>query len=161
MPAYTRVTAKQKAAVTMRVSGAPLDKIVEIVGFRSIEEAQRAIEQALAGVVEPEDFDTARALYLSRLDALLAACWQHAVDPKDLDQISYVKTVLAIEERRAKLTGADSPVRHEIYTPTAEQIEAHVGAYMRNHPDAIVEAEIVEELSVDHFDDQPALPMEV
>lgn len=164
MRPLVRTPQKVRAAVAMRLSGAPIDAIAETCGFDSPRDAQRAIEKSLAGLVEVEDLKAARALYVSRLDALLIAVWDQAVDQENPEQISYVKTALAIEERRAKLTGADAAIRHEVYSPTAEQIEAHVKAYANSHPGVILEAEIVEEIPAESFDagnEQPALPLEL
>lgn len=162
MRALTRTPERVRAAIAMRLSGAPLDRIAEVCGFDNPQHAQRWIEKTLAGLVETGDLEVTRQLYIARLDALLQACWPQATDADHPEQVSYVKTVLAIEERRARLTGADAPIRHEVYTPTAEQIEAHLRAYAEAHPSVIMEAEIVEELPASSFDsDQPTLPLEL
>jgi hypothetical protein len=69
--------------------------------------------------------------------------WPKALNDKDPKHLEYVRAVISIEERRARLMGTDAPTKHEVYTPTAEQITEQVRVLTANVI-VPVEADIVD-----------------
>lgn len=117
---------RAQAAVALRLAGAPFPDIAESLGYASAHDARDAIEQILASTVESDDLNSTRNMYNQRLNRLLQSVWPKALNDKDPKHLEYVRTALAIEERRARLMGTDAPTKHEVYTPTAEQIAEQV-----------------------------------
>ena len=123
---------RAQAAVALRLAGAPYTDIAESLAYATAADAQRAVESLLAATVEAEDLASTRNLYNQRLNRLLQSYWPRALNPKDPKQIEYGNMVLKIEERRARLMGTDAPTKHEVYTPTAEQITEQVKVLTAN-----------------------------
>lgn len=143
-PAATRA----QAAVALRLAGAPYPDIAESLGYATASDAQHAVEQLLASTVESEDLASTRNMYNQRLNRLLQSVWPKALNDRDPKQLEYVRAVISIEERRARLMGTDAPTKHEIYTPTAEQITEQVRVLTANVV-LPVEADIVDAEEID------------
>lgn len=139
---------RAQAAVALRLAGAPYTDIAETLTYASATEARSAVEAILASTVEAEDLEHTRIVLNKRLDRLLQSVWPRAVNDKDPKHLEYVRTVLQIEERRARLVGADAPTKHEVYTPTAEQITEQVRILTANVI-VPVEADIVDAEEID------------
>lgn len=141
---------RAQAALALRLAGAPFRDIATTLGYSTAVDAQNAVDKLLAASVEDEDLVAQRRLVDARLSRMLQAAWPTAMErgPKQLD---YMRMVLAIEERRARLQGTDAPTKHEVYSPTAEQIAQTVAALRAQVPEPIeaeiIDAEVVDDLS--------------
>ena len=58
-----------------------------------------------------------------RLERLLRAIWQKAIDTDSPEQMAAQQRALAIIDRHAKLFGLDAPTQHVINTPTVNEID--------------------------------------
>lgn len=143
---------RAQAAVALRLAGAPYVDIAESLAYATAADAQQAVESLLASTVEAEDLASTRNMYNQRLNRLLQSVWPKALNSNDPKQLEYVRAVLQIEERRARLMGTDAPTKHEVYTPTAEQITEQVRVLTANVI-IPVEADIVD---AEYDDDQAA-----
>lgn len=95
-------------ALELRMGGATFRQIAQALKI-DVSTAHDYVTTALAEVKE-HSFELAqdvRDMDLARLDAMLLALWPKRKEPRAAD------TLLRILERRAKLTGADAPVRWE------------------------------------------------
>ena len=98
-------------ALKMRSRGFTYQQIADNMGCSKGAAYQR-VSRALASI-PAEAVDEYRRLEGERLDGLLAIATHQAFTKKSLFAID---RVLAIMDRRAKLLGLDSPVKHEVVT---------------------------------------------
>jgi DNA-binding CsgD family transcriptional regulator len=86
---------------------------------------KRVVERA--AIVSERDATREHQLALLRLDRLIAKAWSIMVDPASSKflVLNAIKTVLKLEERRAKLLGIDAPVRLVHTGPDGGPIEHH------------------------------------
>lgn len=73
-----------------------------------IQEATERVQLRL-GILSPRSVNTRKALALARLDGMSKALMSGALQ----GNIGDIKTYLLVQEREAKLTGMDSPVKQE------------------------------------------------
>lgn len=139
---------RAQAGVALRLAGAPYTDIAETLNYATAADARGAVEALLASTVEAEDLESTRNVLNKRLDRLLQSVWPRAVNNKDPKHLEYLRAALQIEERRARLVGADAPTKHEVYTPTAEQITEQVRVLTANVI-VPVEADIVDAEEID------------
>jgi hypothetical protein len=141
--AETKPANRPSAAVALRLGGATYGQVADILGYETPAIAQKEVERALAGVLNTADADIMRQMMDARMERLLQSCWPKALDSSRADHIAYVRTVLAILERQARLHGLDAPTEHVVYTPTTEQIQ-QLADSMRGHP-KVIEADVLME----------------
>jgi AcrR family transcriptional regulator len=98
-------------ALKLRSRGFTYQQIADNMGCSKGAAYQR-VSRALAAI-PAEAVDEYRRLEAERLDGLLAIATHQAYTKKSLFAID---RVLAIMDRRAKLLGLDSPVKHEVVT---------------------------------------------
>jgi len=100
-------------ALRMRSSGMTYGKIAEAMGC-SKSAAYERVQRALAAI-PAEAVDEYRRLETDRLDTLLELAMRK-VESEDKGFLFAIDRVLAIMDRRSKLLGLDSPVKHEVIT---------------------------------------------
>lgn len=114
------------SVVALKVAGASFATIAEELGYASPTRAREVYERALAeSVDEDTDLVRARALQNTRLDRLLMSVWPKANNSKHPDHLAYVRTALALIDRKNKMNGYDMPVQVDVrHTAAIEEIEA-------------------------------------
>lgn len=92
---------KDLQALELRRAGAPIPRIMDVVGFKTRSGCENAIERAMRAQGVVTDPIALRQLELDRLDRLHFGVWTKAVggDPAAVDR------VLAITEMRLRITG--------------------------------------------------------
>jgi hypothetical protein len=106
-----RVAERQADAMRLRVAGASFAQIARQLGVskqQAFRDTRRALDETLAH--RDGSADSYRELELSRLDALLVACWKFAT----AGSAEHVRACVRIAERRARLLGLDASVRQQI-----------------------------------------------
>ena len=98
------ITEKQRKALELRKAGVKLDTIAEQLGYADASGAYRAIISALKKTLQ-EPADELRKMELERLDNMLFRL-EHSIRAGDPVAI---RTALAIQDRRAKYLGLDTP----------------------------------------------------
>lgn len=104
----------------MRIAGASYQQIADALGYADPSGPYRAIEAEL----KKQRRERARevvGLEPARLDALLAACWEKALDGEP----RAVMNVLRISERRARMLGLDTRLS-EIEGMTQEELTEYL-----------------------------------
>lgn len=115
-----------RAAVAMHISGASYTEIAEVEGYASATVVRRIVEQAIAATIDDRnDLPRLRAVANARLERLLRSVWVKAndSDPKNVDQVAYSRTALALIDRMIRLHGLDAPTKVEVFTPSTEEKE--------------------------------------
>lgn len=94
----------------MRASGNTWDEIVETLGFASPGHARDRWTLYLERQPKREGAEEQRELEMQRLDRLAVA-----LEPKiQANDVRAIEVAIKLLERRARLTGADQPVRQQI-----------------------------------------------
>ncbi|MFI7608899.1 hypothetical protein ACIBTV_27815 [Micromonospora sp. NPDC049366] len=130
-------TAKRRRdAIQLRLAGADWDTIAERLGYASrgaaCTDVTRAMEKAAAEAVR--DADVLRQVELDRINRLQLAYWPKAIGG-DTDAARVVQWCI---DRRAKLTGLDAPIKHQVVTMGA--IEAAIAELEAQLPPAARDA---------------------
>lgn len=104
-------------AVSLRAKGLTYLEIRDRLGYAEVKDAWRAVREGLKLALE-EPAAEVRALERARLDKLLCAVWDQAMqgDGQAIDR------VLRIMERRARLDGLDAPAVVDLRRLPDEQI---------------------------------------
>lgn len=114
--------ARQVKALALRLSGLTLEQVAQHAGYASRRSALRAIQRALADV-QVADVDALRRLESARLDRLLSACWQGALN----GDVAKIREARRITEARARLLGLNAPLQVEDVTDVnADIVELRV-----------------------------------
>lgn len=145
------------AAVRLRLDGANLEEIAEVLGYANGAAAQSAIVDKIASTgVELDDIKTLRALQVGRLEKLLKSAMPKAVDAKYDDgtkalgagesQTEYMRIVISLVDNISTLTGAKAPQRVEVSTPKDQELADWVRSMARAHlgQEAAIEADPME-----------------
>jgi hypothetical protein len=126
--ALARVATRRKEAFALYIAGLSFETITNQLGYGDPGAARQDVRETLKilRVQQYDDMDEIRTAELARLDKLLATAMDvldaEHVRPHgtgedlveyrdDLPRLAAAKTILAIMERRAKLTGIDAPTR--------------------------------------------------
>ena len=118
----TKVTpSRAKAIVALRLSGAGFTEIAQIEELANASAARRIYEETLAAMVGPKEVEKLCDLFSARLDRLLKAVWAKAINPKQPDQLAFIRTALSINDRIDALHGTAAPQKVEVYTPDLEK----------------------------------------
>ena len=96
-----------RQALELRKAGVGFQQIADQLGYRHPAGAYEAVRAALKRT-EQEPADEVRRIALERLDRMLFAIWQRAINPNDPQQLECLDRALKIEVRRAKLLGLDA-----------------------------------------------------
>jgi hypothetical protein len=102
---------REREALALRRRGKTFAAIGAELGFTE-QAAHRAVQRALARLSEQtrHEGEQLRALELARLDDLLAAVWNAALE----GETKAVLAALKVIERRCKMLGLDAPVKQEL-----------------------------------------------
>lgn len=140
------VSKKVTSALALRLAGANLDEICQVVGFASRREAQNAIDKALKEELrsDPRNRDKMRNLANQRLERLLRSVWTKAVDPSNPEHLAAVGKAKELIDRHVKLFGLDAPTEMVVHNPDSGEIEAWVMAVMAKSQPDLIEADIFE-----------------
>ncbi len=122
------------AAIALKIAGADLSEIAEVLGYASVTQARQAVEAGLASTVDDDTREKARKLANLRYERLLRSVWVKATQEIVKDPVSGKGVVnhelLAanrhaafLVERQAKLNGAERPTEVINYTPLAYEIQ--------------------------------------
>jgi len=104
-PRRLKPSARQAAAMELKLAGKSYRTIARKLGFRGPSGAHKAVAAYLRKTLTAPS-DELRRIELERLDRLQVVAWKRVTVTADLKAIS---TVLKIMERRAKLLGLDAP----------------------------------------------------
>lgn len=156
---------RARAALALKISGAPYSAIAEHLGFANARIARVVVERYLSEMVTDADLKPQRALASERLERLLRAVWPRAIsettewtDPDgkrhvtpNAEQLQYVRTALMIIDRSARLHGIDAPQKLEVTRPSDEEVTQwafrmaeEAGMMGVREAEDIMEAELVE-----------------
>lgn len=120
------------AAVQLAVEGAAYTDIARMLDYDSPTAAKNAVWGAIGDVeIDPKEVARKRDLMGRGLGKLLTSCMRRATNPHDPDHAHYVRTVLAIMDRQARLYGLDAPTNLVVHTPTQQQIDDYVAHVRR------------------------------
>lgn len=111
---------REAHAIQLRLAGASYSQIATQLGYKGPSGAYHAVMRGLAHfAVEPAT--KLRDMEAARLDALMMAHWQRAVN----GDIDATRVVLDIMKRRAALLGLDAPQRIDISTYVRQVAQEH------------------------------------
>jgi hypothetical protein len=108
-PRMIEARMREDQAISLRLAGLTLQQIADQLGFADHTAAIKAIDRALARAAPPDDVDQLRQVEAARLDRLIAARWQAALQGDD----KAVASVVQLIARRCRLLGLDRPVQLE------------------------------------------------
>lgn len=100
---------RQAIAIQRRLAGDTYAQIATELGYAGSQGAYEAVRAGLRAFAT-ETADQVRAMEVARLDQLMQAHWQQALD----GDIKHTTIVLDIMRRRANLLGLDAPKRIDI-----------------------------------------------
>lgn len=115
---------KAQAVLGLRLAGTSFDEIAEALRMPDATHAQRAMEQALAVEVTPDDRAYHRQLANLRYERLLRSLWDKALDPSDPEQLPAARAAREIVDRMVVLNGAAQPEEVIVRNPSADAIMA-------------------------------------
>lgn len=118
---------KADAALSLKTSGATWTEIAIALGYPTPRQAMLAVEKALVRQLQDDD-DKAkmRAISGARLDRLLRAIWNKAINPDNPEQMTAVSRAREIISDHAKLYGLAAPTEVVVSTPTQVELEEWV-----------------------------------
>lgn len=119
---------KAISALSLRLAGATLEEVCQVVGFASHKEAANAIDRALRDELksDPKNRDRLRDIANKRLERLLRSTWGKATNPKDPEHLAAVGKAKDLIDRHIKLYGLDAPTEMVVHNPDASELEAWV-----------------------------------
>lgn len=134
------------SALSLRLSGASLDEICEVVGFASTKDAANAIDKALRDRIQDDDRTKAkmRGLANERLERLLRSAWVKAIDPSHPEQLTAIEKCKGLIDRHIKLYGLDAPTEMVVHNPADSELEQWVMAVIQQGSPELMEADILE-----------------
>lgn len=136
-----------RAAVALRLAGAPYADIADTLGYADANEARQAVELELAASsTDVEARDKLRMESAARLERLMRGVWAKAVDPSDPEHLPAVRVALTLVDRHIRLLGLDAPTEVVVHTPTTAEIDAWVAMMLRQRAGGeVIEGEVLEE----------------
>jgi hypothetical protein len=116
------------AVIALKLKGTPLQEIADNLGLPSTKAVRKYLITGLARRAweSVADRDTLRAEHTARLETLMNAAWEKAVNPDDPEQLSAIKTCRELDDRIIKLHGLDAPTEIAVYSPAAAELEGWV-----------------------------------
>lgn len=100
---------KERQALELRKRGATFDEIARSVGYADRGAAHKAVMRALKATLR-EPAEEVRALYLERLDHVMACMAPRMAEGNPQAAAAYIKAL----ERQAALLGLDAPLKTEM-----------------------------------------------
>lgn len=100
---------KERQALELRKRGQTFDEIARAVGYADRSAAHKAVTRALKATLR-EPADEVRALYLERLDYVMACMAPRMAEGNPQAAAAYIKAL----ERQAALLGLDAPLKTEM-----------------------------------------------
>lgn len=144
------------ATMVLWSRGYSFGEIADMQGYSSPAAARMAIESAVASSgVSEADRDLMRTQMKVIMDQHHMTAFQHATDPKDAEQGSWIKLDLDIIARKAKLLGLDAPQVSYVKLEGSEFEQYAAQLAIANGADTSTE---VDPFAVD--DEQPIVVME-
>lgn len=104
---------KERQALELRKQGATFDQIARAVGYADRSAAYKAVMRGLKATLR-EPADEVRALYLERLDYVMACMAPRMAEGNPQAAAAYIKAL----ERQAALLGLDAPLKTEMRIDT-------------------------------------------
>lgn len=108
---------KRKQALQLALAGVDYQTIADTVGYNSRQAAHKAVKSAIDMTIKPMAEDV-KQMQLARLDKMLTAIWSQVTK----GNLSAIDRAIKLEERRARLMGADAPTKTDV-TSNNERIE--------------------------------------
>lgn len=148
----TRVARRGEAALSLKLAGATFAQVTDTLGYPSEAAARLDIMNALADGAADIDREKHRHLATMRLEQLLRAIYNKAVDGANPEQLPASRQAKDLVVEIAKLNGAPLPTELVIHNPGDDQLMAWI-ARMTAHelpavdevdPLDIVDAELIE-----------------
>ena len=135
---------KADAVLEMRLQGYSFEDCAEVLGYPDARACQTAYEKALQHNLnnDPQMRTKMRDLAGRRLDRLLRAVMDKALDEDNAEQMVAHQRALAVVDRHIKLYGLDAPSEHIVHTPTASEIDKWVAEAVRYKHGEIEEDDI-------------------
>lgn len=126
---------RQTRNLRMRLEGHDFQTIADRCGYGSKQSACDDYHRALDAIaVENEQtVETARRVELARLDLLQTIAWGKTGSDDPNVALKAVETVLKISAHRARMTGLDQPVKHEISFDAVDARIAELSAFLAEH----------------------------
>lgn len=105
------ITAAQRAALAMKLRASKMnyDQIAKQCGYADRGACYKAVQREMQRVVV-ENVEELRREELAMLDMMQAECAQLFLDKQNTYRLYAADRLLAIQERRARLMGLDTPV---------------------------------------------------
>jgi hypothetical protein len=140
------VNRKAMSALSMRVAGATLDEICEVVGFPSWKEASAAIDRALREELkaDPQNRSRMRDMAGRRFERLLRSVASKAHDPTHPEHLAAVGKAREILKDLVALYGLAAPAEIVVHNPGENEIEAWVMEMLSRDRPALEEADVLE-----------------
>lgn len=123
MSEETGESTRSLMAVKIWLAGATYKEVADYCEYSSPAAAKSAIELAVAASLSDEDRKMVRKKISGRLDRLYRALQSKILDEKHPEQIAAIRTAIQINDRYAKLHGADAPTEVSVHTPTMTELE--------------------------------------
>jgi len=149
------INQKVISALSLRLAGASLEEICQVVGFASTKEAANAIDKALKEELrsDPKNRDRLRDLANRRLERLMRSVWAKATDPRHPEHLAAVGKAKELIDRHIRLYGLDAPAEMIVHNPDSGEIEAWVLSIMAQSQPDLVEADVLDAEVVDEPED--------
>lgn len=97
---------REMRALDMRIAGEDYQTIAEELGYSHAGSARRVVLKAMR-IIRTDKVKHVRLFELARLDKLLGAAWERAME----GHLGAIQTVLKVMQQRAKLLGLDAPLK--------------------------------------------------
>lgn len=126
---------RQTKNLRMRLEGHDFQTIADKCGYGSKQSACDDYHRALDAITvdNEQTIESARRVELARLDLLQTIAWRKTASEDPNVALKAVETVLKISAHRARMTGLDQPVRHEISFDAVEGRIAELQAFLTAH----------------------------
>lgn len=140
------VAARQrKAAAALQIirEGGDWQTVAETVGYPDADTARAYVERTLAdNILQPESQEFLRQISAAKLESLLAAVYDDALNPEHPEQLARHKAARDTLKDHAELLGYGAPKQYVINNPSAARIEAWVAAVQARDTIDVEEADI-------------------
>lgn len=141
---------KAEAAVSLRSFYTPWEDITEQLGYANVEATKKAVEHALANSIDAGDKKRQRQFMNEQLNRMVRAIRTKALDPNHPDQISALRTLTAILDRKSKLNGLDEPTQVAVTTPSDAKLREWAASMIERTEGSLPqEADVIEGEVVD------------
>lgn len=126
--AETMADVMARGIAALWVRGANYPEIADEFGI-SIPTARMAVERVLADSLDDNEDKTKQRHRVSlQLDAFLRSVVDRALDPKDDQQLAYLRAAMQVVDRKARLLGLDAPVNIQLGLPSKDELDQWVTA---------------------------------